>query len=48
VDNQKKFLDWAGKELGVTDLYGWYNVKQTSLDKLGGICAVIITPNMHG
>ena len=26
VDNQTKFLKWAGKELNIKEMNGWYNV----------------------
>ena len=26
VDNQKKFIIWAGKELGIKEMSDWYNV----------------------
>ena len=25
VKNQRKFMDWAGKELGIKELDNWYN-----------------------
>jgi hypothetical protein len=26
INNQRKFLDWAAKQLNISDLSGWYNV----------------------
>ena len=26
VNNQRKFLEWAGKELKIKDMSDWYNV----------------------
>ena len=26
VKNQRKFMDWAGKELGIKDMSDWYKV----------------------
>ena len=26
VDNQKKFVEWAGKELGINEMSDWYKV----------------------
>ncbi len=27
IENQKKFVEWAGKELGIKDSNDWYKVK---------------------
>lgn len=26
LDNQKRYLDWAAKELGITDYNGWFKM----------------------
>jgi hypothetical protein len=28
IENQRKFMDWAAKELKVKDMSDWYNVSQ--------------------
>ena len=28
LKNQRKFMDWAGKELGIKDMSDWYKVMQ--------------------
>jgi hypothetical protein len=34
--NQLRFVEWAGKELGITSLSGWYSVSRTKFSELGG------------
>jgi hypothetical protein len=36
ISTKKKFLDWAGKELGIKDLRGWSSATTEDLEKLGG------------
>ena len=35
-ENQKKFFDWLGKELGYKTLDDWYNITISIIDKHGG------------
>ena len=35
-ENQKKFFDWLGKELGYKTLDDWYNITTSTIDKHGG------------
>ena len=36
VENQKKWIIWAGKELKIKELSDWYNVKREDIIKIGG------------
>ena len=33
--NQRKFMDWAGKELGIKDMSDWYKVTTNDIMKIG-------------
>ena len=34
--NKRKFLEWAGKELGIKELSDWYKVSTKEIQRLGG------------
>jgi hypothetical protein len=36
VQNQRRFLDWAGGELGVASMEDWYKISKAQVVKLGG------------
>ena len=36
LENQRKFMDWAGKELGIKEMSDWYKVSQKDFRSLGG------------
>lgn len=36
IKNQRRFLDWATKELKIKSQEDWYNVKAQDVIKLGG------------
>jgi hypothetical protein len=47
--NHRAFFDWLGKELGVTQAAGWYDVDKSAVYKRGGAikdaqCNQIIKP----
>jgi hypothetical protein len=35
-ENQRKFMDWAGKQMNVNDMSDWYNVTRKDLCSIGG------------
>jgi hypothetical protein len=36
VQNQRRFLDWAGGELGIASMEDWYKISKAQVVKLGG------------
>lgn len=36
VENQRDFVDWAGKTLGLKKMEDWYKVTKKEIEKLGG------------
>jgi hypothetical protein len=36
LENQRKFLSWAGKQLNIKNMSDWYHVSQKDLRSLGG------------
>jgi hypothetical protein len=36
LENQRRYLDWAAKRLGLKSMDEWYSVAQASLDMIGG------------
>ena len=48
VKNQRKFMDWAAKELKIKEMDDWYNVTPKELSDLGGITLVMHHSNSIG
>jgi hypothetical protein len=39
MDNQRKYLDWLGKQLGVSELSDWYDVTTRDVIATSGACS---------
>jgi hypothetical protein len=48
--NQRKFLDWAGKQLKIQAMDDWYHQEKSKVIKLGGLfvaCFFFFIKNFH-
>jgi hypothetical protein len=42
IKNQRRFLNWAEKELKITEPSGWLQISTDTLSKLGGTCLSLL------
>jgi hypothetical protein len=42
IKNQRSYIEWLGKEMGVTDLSDWYKIKHVDLENKPGTVQEII------
>ena len=46
IDNQKKFVEWAGKELKINEMSDWYHVSQeVEINKICGFSCLATAKN---
>jgi hypothetical protein len=45
VENQRRYMDWMAKQVGVLKMEDWYDIDRSDLVEKGGTFATVCTPH---